>query len=152
MLVWGSLQTASGQGTEPSTGSETSPSTASQGTKILITTGSNHLVAMMDDNPTARDFVSMLPLTVTLRDFSPAEKVSDGLSKRLSKYGAPASGMGMTGDIAYYSPWGNLAFYRGQGPDAAGVIKIAKIISGIEILNQSGTVRATITLSEKSDE
>ena len=103
------------------------------------------MAATLEDNPTARDFVSLLPLTVTLRDFSPAEKVSGTLPKRLSEEGAPATDAGAVGDIAYYAPWGNIAFYRGRGPDASGVIKIARITSGIGALNQPGQVRVTIS-------
>ena len=112
---------------------------------IHIAIGSTSMVATLEDNPTARDFISLLPLTITLRDFSPAEKVSGALPKRLSEEGAPATAAGAVGDIAYYAPWGNIAFYRGRGPDASGVIKIAKITSGIEVLNQPGQVRVTIS-------
>ncbi|WP_218916106.1 cyclophilin-like fold protein [Tolumonas auensis] len=115
---------------------------------IRISIGSTIMVATLEDNPTARDFATLLPLTVTLRDFSAAEKVSGALPKHLSEDGAPATDAGAVGDIAYYAPWGNIAFYRGRGPDASGVIKIAKIISGIEALNQQGNVRATISRND----
>ena len=115
---------------------------------IRISIGSTIMVATLEDNPTARDFATLLPLTVTLRDFSAAEKVSGALPKHLSEDGAPATDAGAVGDIAYYAPWGNIAFYRGRGPDASGVIKIAKVISGIEALNQQGNVRATISRND----
>ncbi len=115
---------------------------------IRITIGSASMAATLADNSTARDFLSLLPLTVTLRDFSDAEKVSGALPKRLSEEGAPATDAGAVGDIAYYAPWGNIAFYRGRGPDAYGVIKIARITSGIEALNQPGQVRVTITRAD----
>lgn len=112
---------------------------------LHIAVGSKSMTATLEDNPTARDFAALLPLTVTLREFSPAEKVSGALPRRLSEEGAPATDAGAVGDIAYYAPWGNIAFYRGQGPDAAGVIKIARITSGIEALRQTGQVRVTIS-------
>lgn len=112
---------------------------------INIAIGSTSMTAMLEDNATARDFVSLLPMTITLREFSPAEKVSGALPKRLSEQGAPATDAGAFGDIAYYAPWGNLTFYRGQGPDAAGVIKIAKITSGIEALQKTDQVHVTIS-------
>lgn len=127
-------------------GSEVAP--AQQGghrVNINIAIGSTNLAATLDDNPTARDFTALLPLTVTLRDFSAAEKVSGALPRRLSEEGATATAAGAVGDIAYYAPWGNIAFYRGRGPDASGVIKIAKITSGIEALNQLGELRVTIS-------
>ncbi len=112
---------------------------------IHIAIGSRSMAATLEDNPTARDFVALLPLTLTLRDFSDAEKVSGALPKRLSEEGAPATDAGDVGDIAYYAPWANVAFYRGRGPDASGVIKIARITSGIDALNQPGQVRVTIS-------
>ncbi|MDR2259444.1 MAG: hypothetical protein LBE06_00605 [Azoarcus sp.] len=115
---------------------------------IRIAIGAASMAATLEDNPTARDFAALLPLTVTLRDFGATEKVSDTLPKRLSEEGAPASDAGAAGDIAYYAPWGNIAFYRGCGPDAAGVIKIATIFSGIEALDQPGRLRATISRAD----
>lgn len=112
---------------------------------IHIAIGSTSMTATLEDNPTARDFTALLPLTLMLRDFGDAEKVSGALPKRLSEEGAPATAAGAVGDIAYYAPWGNIAFYRGRGPDAPGVIKIARITSGIEALNQPGQVRVTIS-------
>lgn len=112
---------------------------------IRIAIGSTSMAATLEDNPTARDFFALLPLTLTLRDFSPAEKVSGALPRRLSEKDAAPTAAGVPGDIAYYAPWGNIAFYRGQGPDASGVIKIARIASGIEAINQSGQVRVTIS-------
>lgn len=132
-------------------GSDNAPGQSQEGkhrVNIRISIGSTIMVATLEDNPTARDFAALLPLTVTLRDFSAAEKVSGALPKRLSEDGAPATNAGAIGDIAYYAPWGNIAFYRGRGPDASGVIKIAKIISGIEALNQAGNVRATISRND----
>jgi hypothetical protein len=112
---------------------------------LHIAIGSESMTATLEDNPTARDFAALLPLTVTLREFSPAEKVSGALPRRLSEEGAPATDAGAVGDIAYYAPWGNIAFYRGRGPDAAGVIKIARITSGMEALQHTGQVRVTIS-------
>jgi hypothetical protein len=45
-------------------------------------------------------------------------------------------------------PWGNIALYRGRGPDAPGVIRIARIASGIEALDQPGRLRVTISRSD----
>ncbi len=115
---------------------------------LRIVIGSMNMAATLEDNPTARDFVALLPLTMTLRDFSDAEKVSGALPKRLSEEGAPATDAGAVGDIAYYAPWRNIAFYRGRGPDASGVIKIARITSGIEALSQPGQVRVTISRAD----
>ena len=116
--------------------------------QIRITIGAANLAATLEDNPTARDFAVQLPLTVTLRDFGAAEKVSGELPKRISEQSAPATAAGTVGDIAYYAPWGNIAFYRERGPNASGVIKIATITSGIEALDQPGQLHATISRAD----
>lgn len=113
---------------------------------IRLAIGSTSLTATLEDNPTARSFIKLLPLTLTLKDYGEAEKISGALPHRLSQDAAPRSDAGATGDIAYYAPWGNIAFYRGPGPEAAGVIKIGKITSGLEALNRPGIVRVTISL------
>jgi len=113
---------------------------------IRLVIGSTSLTATLEDNPTARSFVKLLPLTLTLKDYGDAEKISGSLPHRLSQDAAPESDAGATGDIAYYAPWGNIAFYRGPGPEAAGVIKIGKITSGIEALNRPGIMHVTISL------
>ncbi len=115
---------------------------------IRIVAGSTTMAATMDDNPTARDFVTQLPVTLTLRDLDSAEKVSGALPRRLTEAGAPARDAGSQGEIAYYAPWGNIAFYRGQGPDAAGVITIGRITSGIEAVNQQGQLTVTISRAD----
>lgn len=115
---------------------------------IRIVVGSATMTGRLDDNPTARDFVTQLPVSLTLRDLGSAEKVSGALPRRLTEEGAPARDAGSQGEIAYYAPWGNIAFYRGQGPDAAGVITIGRITSGIEALDQPGEVGVTISRAE----
>lgn len=114
---------------------------------LNIAIGSATMTATLDDNPTARDLVAQLPVSLTLRDLGQAEKVSGALPKRLSEQGARARDAGARGEIAYYAPWGNIAFYRGQGPNAAGVIKIGRITSGIEALNQTGNVDIKISVA-----
>ncbi|WP_211274026.1 cyclophilin-like fold protein [Neoasaia chiangmaiensis] len=114
--------------------------------KLQIQIGNTRMLATLNNSPTAHSFAALLPITMTLRDLSTAEKVSDALPTRLSEEGAPKRDMGTIGDIAYYAPWGNIAFYRDEGPDASGVIKIGKIISGLEALNSFGRVTITISL------
>jgi len=76
--------------------------------KIRITIDGTVLTATLAENATSRDFLSLLPLTLTLKDYAATEKISD-LPRRLSTDGAPASMDPHTGDITYYAPWGNLA-------------------------------------------
>jgi hypothetical protein len=76
--------------------------------KIRITIGERVITATMHNNPTARDFISLLPLTLTLEDYAKTEKISD-LPRTLTKAHATSGADPSAGGITYYSPWGNLA-------------------------------------------
>lgn len=116
--------------------------------RITVSVEGQVLSATLDDTQTSRDFVSLLPLTITLKDYASTEKISD-LPKRLSTADAPEGTDPSIGDIAYYAPWGNLAiFYRDWGY-GRGLIKLGKLDSGIEMLQRPGPLQATIALSPK---
>jgi hypothetical protein len=53
----------------PEAPAETSPKKV-EGMKIRITIGERVITATMHDNATARDFISLLPLTLTLEDYA----------------------------------------------------------------------------------
>ena len=99
--------------------------------KIRLIFNDTVLTATIYDNPTARDFVSLLPLTLDLEDYAGTEKISK-LSRKLSLKDAPSGSDPFAGDITYYSPWGNLAvFYRDFGY-ADGLIILGKIDSDMK--------------------
>lgn len=78
----------------------------------------------LEDNATAKDFIQRLPLEFELTDYARTEKVTPSLPQKLS-----ASDDGFTpkiGDIAYYSPWGNIAIYYNDFRQSAGLYKIGK--------------------------
>ncbi len=101
--------------------------------KLRIKVGTEVLIATMLDTETSRDFVSMLPLALHMKDYSGTEKISD-LPRKMSTKDAPEGYDPSVGDITYYSPWGNLAiFYRDFGY-AKGLIKLGSIDGGIEKL------------------
>jgi len=115
--------------------------------KIHIKTEKQTLVATLEDNATSRDFVSLLPLTITLEDYAGTEKISR-FSRKLSVDGAPAGYDPSIGDLAYYAPWGNLAiFYKDFGYSNS-LIHLGQIDSGIEVLSGSGSVPVTIEVIE----
>ena len=116
-----------------------------EGMKIRMNVEGEVVTATLDDNATSRDFVSLLPLTLTLKDYAETEKVSD-LPKRLSTEGAPPGADPSVGDIAYYAPWGNLAVYYRDFGYSDGLVKLGKIDSGVEALNRPGPLKVTIEL------
>ena len=116
--------------------------------KIRMTVEGTPLTATLDDSETARDFASLLPLSLTLNDYAATEKVSD-LPRRLSTKGAPSGSDPDVGDLAYYAPWGNLAvFYRDFGY-STGLVKLGAIDAGVEALQRPGPLRVTIERLEK---
>lgn len=83
---------------------------------VRFTSGQTSVdVTIKPENPTARDFLSMLPLTVPVEEFAGREKLAD-LPRELVTEGSPGSDP-VDGDLIYFKPWGNLGFYY----NAAGI-------------------------------
>lgn len=116
--------------------------------KIRMTVEDKALIATLEDNATSRDFASLLPLKLTLKDYAATEKIAD-LPRRLSQEGAPAGSTPSIGTIAYYAPWGNLAIFYREAAHANGLIKLGAVESGIEVLNRPGPFDVTIDLVGK---
>jgi hypothetical protein len=116
--------------------------------ELRLTVNGTVLKATLLDSEPARDFASLLPLTLTLTDYAQTEKVSD-LPKRLSTEGAPEGADPDVSDVAYYAPWGNLAIFYGDYGYSRGLVKLGRIESGIdELARMSGDFRITIDLVE----
>lgn len=116
--------------------------------KIGIRIDDTVLTATLEDSATARDFASLLPLTVTLRDYASTGKIAD-LPRRLSEEDAPAGSDPSVGDIAYYAPWGNLAIFHHDFGYSRGLIHLGTVESGIEALSRPGPRTATIELLDR---
>lgn len=101
--------------------------------RIKLTFNHEEIIVKMYDIPTSRDFLSLLPLTLTFEDYARTEKISR-LVKRLSTEDAPSGSQPSVGDLTYYSPWGNLAIFYKDFGYANGLITLGKIESGIEKL------------------
>ena len=115
--------------------------------KIKITIGERVLTATVFDNPTSKDFISLLPLTLTLTDYNNTEKISD-LPKRLSTRDAPVGYKPAAGDLTLYAPWGNLAiFYKGFSY-SNGLIALGKLNGGIEAFAGSDPLIVKIEIQQ----
>lgn len=115
------------------------------GMKINIIIGDRVITATMEDNVTARDFLSRLPLEVTLNDYAGAEKIFYP-NPALATDGAPRGNASSRGDIDLYIPWGNIAFfYKGDGGYSNSMIHLGRIDgNGIEALEVSGDISIRI--------
>jgi hypothetical protein len=145
LAAWGEDNSTT-RAPSPKPPAKTSPNQADS-MKIRLKVGDAVLTATLMDSATTRDFISLLPLTLTLEDYAGTEKISN-LPRRLSTENAPSGSDPSAGDITYYAPWGNLAiFYRDFGY-SRGLVTLGKIDSGMEALNVPGSVRVTIELTK----
>jgi hypothetical protein len=84
------------------------------------------LTIALNDTPSARDLLTLLPLTLTISDYSTTEDGS-----------APFDGEA-PGDFAYYAPWGNLVFYYAGYRYSRGLIRLGRVESEIAPLLTRG--------------
>jgi hypothetical protein len=115
--------------------------------RIRLKLAGGEVTATLLDNATARDFVSLLPLELTLEDHASTEKIAHP-PRKLSTAGAPAGADPDVGDIAYYAPWGNLAIYYRDFGYSAGLVKLGRIDGDIRPLAVRGTLKVTIEAVE----
>lgn len=93
------------------------------------------------DTPTGNELVSILPVTLTIENFSTNEKIAE-LPTILTLEGAPNGHTPSKGDVTIYGPWGNIAMFIENGNYASGLVPIGRVLSGIEILENTtpGTI------------
>ena len=111
--------------------------------KICLHIGDTVISATIDDTPAGRDFYALLPLTLNMQDFANAEKIAD-LPKPLSLARALDGYSAESGDITYYSPWGNLALFYKSSAYAQGLVKIGRMTSRFDALSQHHEVTVNI--------
>ncbi len=114
--------------------------------KLIITTDKEVVHARLYDSAAAKDFIAMLPLTLTLEDYNKTEKIA-GLPKRLSTNGAPDGYTPHKGDIAFYAPWGNLCIFYHDFRYSSGLVQLGKIDDdGVSKLVTADPVTITIDI------
>src|SRR5438093_12728298 len=114
--------------------------------KIRLTLDNGKTItATLIDSETTRDFVSLLPLTLTMNDLFGREKF--GHLPRAIAEGGKRTRTYEVGQVIYWSPGPDVAiFYRhgGQSIPSPGIIVIGKIDSGVEALDVPDSVKVTI--------
>ncbi|AIJ48432.1 hypothetical protein Cthiooxydans_37400 [Comamonas thiooxydans] len=115
---------------------------------IQLTINEQPIAAIVVNSGAARDFLALLPLTLTLDDYAATEKIAP-LPAKLSTAGEPKGMTPSIGDITYYAPWGNLAiFYKGFG-HANGLVKLGHITGDMSLLRGPGPLTALIEIVRK---
>ena len=121
---------------------------APSATRVRITIGTKSIEATLADSEAARDFASLLPITLPMNDLFRREKFAH-LPRAISEQGKRTHDYAV-GTIGYWPPGPDVAiFYRQDGeriPDP-GLIVLGKIKAGVEALDVPGAIRATIELS-----
>lgn len=109
---------------------------------IIVIIGDQRLRARLDDTAVARDFATMLPLQLRLRDFHGTEKIAD-LPRKLDVRTAPERYEPQRGDITYYAPWGNLAIFYEPFQSAQGLLRLGAFEGPVDVLlsDANGSVR-----------
>lgn len=113
--------------------------------KLKITIGRKTATGILYDNEVAKSFASLLPLTLELEDYNNTEKIAS-LSKKLLTNNAPAGFTPSIGDIAYYTPWGNMCIFYKDFGYSDGLVSLGKITSGMEAFSVKGLVKLKIEL------
>jgi hypothetical protein len=113
--------------------------------KLRVTIGQQVLTATLHDNATTRDFIALLPLTLTLQDYAGTEKVSE-LPARLATKGAPAGHKPSVGDLTYYAPWGNLALFYRDFRYSSGLVALGQMDSGMAAFGSADPVTVKLEL------
>ncbi|TDD14901.1 cyclophilin-like fold protein [Nonomuraea diastatica] len=116
-------------------------------TRVRLSTPDAEIVVRTADNPTSRDFVAKLPLTLTFEDFAGKEKISH-LPERLTTGGSPGS-VTRNGALIYYKPCSHLGFYyNADGGHDDDVITIGDIESGMRQLDHLEQGPVTVEVIE----
>ena len=115
--------------------------------KIRLTLNGTALTATLIDSETTRDFISRLPLTLTMNDLFGREKF--GHLPRAISGGGKRTRTYEVGDVIYWPPGPDVAIYYrhdGQPIPSPGIIVIGKMDSGVDALAVPGSVRLMIEL------
>jgi hypothetical protein len=108
---------------------------------VNVTVGGRTITATMEDNAAGRDFLSRLPLEVTLSDYNNVTEKIFYPSPALTTDGVTRGCAPTPGDITIYAPWGNVAIFCKSWSHSNDLIRIGRIDgNGIEALTVEGDI------------
>lgn len=141
-LALGLIAYRAADGTSAAAATSKTSATTATSMKIRLRIGARTLTATVARNATARDFVSLLPLTLRMSDLFGREKAGP-LPRALARGGRPRHTYSV-GDIIYWSPGPDVAVYYRRGVSAIpapGIVLLARLDSGARAFNVPGTAR-----------
>ncbi|MER9880107.1 cyclophilin-like fold protein [Mesorhizobium sp. M0118] len=125
------LASAAGFALPSSARSQTSTTQGTKGApmRLRFVFADQDFTATLENNPSAHDLVSMLPLDLTIDDYSSNEKIAY-LPRKLTEEGSGRFGNEAAGDLCYYAPLGNLAMFHGPYRWSRGLIRLGRLDQG----------------------
>jgi hypothetical protein len=93
--------------------------------------------ATLLDNPSARDLATMRPLDLVIEDYSTNEMIAY-LPRKLTEEASCPFSNEAAGDLCYYAPWANLAFFHGGYKYSSGLVRIGRLDDGPQPLLTRG--------------
>lgn len=105
--------------------------------RLRLAFADQEFTATLEDNPSARDLLSTVPLDLTIDDYATNEKIAY-LPRKLTEEGSGAFGNERPGDLCYYAPWGNLALFYAGYRWSRGLIRLGRLDGGFEPLLVGG--------------
>ncbi|MCA3572654.1 MAG: MFS transporter [Aestuariivirga sp.] len=114
--------------------------------RIRVTFSEEDFTVTLFDNASAREFASMLPLDLTISDYSSNEKIAY-LPRKLTELVRGPVDDPAPGDLCYYVPWGNLAFFHGGYQSISDLVRLGRLDGGIEPLLTRGEFPLRIAIA-----
>lgn len=113
--------------------------------KVNIIVGDRTITATIEDNAAGRDFLSRLPMEITLHDYNNTTEKIFYPDPEITLEGVTRGCAPTPGDITIYAPWGNVAIFCKSWSYSNDLIKIGRIIgNGIKVLNVGGDIHVRI--------
>jgi hypothetical protein len=112
--------------------------------RINVRIGDSEYTVTLFDNPTAKDLLSQLPLSLTISDFGGQEKVATP-PRALTMDGVAKGDNPEINDLGYYAPSNTIVFYYDDVGYFDGIVRLGQFNSSLESIRNlpDGT---TVTL------
>lgn len=104
--------------------------------KMRIAFADHVFTATLYDSPPARDLWSMLPLDLEIDNYANNEKIAY-LPRKLTEEGSGSFSNEAPGDLCYYAPWGNLAFFYAGYRYSAGLIRLGRLMAASNLCSHA---------------
>jgi hypothetical protein len=98
-----------------------------EGGLISLTIGDMQIRAELEQHAAAREFASLLPMSLAMEDYAGKEKIGF-LPRKLSIQGLQPYGGEAVGDLAYYAPWGNIAIFYRPYRFSRGLVRLGRLL------------------------